>query len=98
MLSDHLKTCDYCRNEYDRRVNSSKPTISVKSASGYSKDKKPTIFVKSAASYSKRKRLSELGVIIKGISYPSLESISVFRTKGASEVAARKGLLKGKSS
>jgi hypothetical protein len=38
MLSDHLKTCDYCRNEYYSRV--SKPTIKVKSAASYGKRKK----------------------------------------------------------
>ena len=40
-------------------------------------------------SYSKRKRLTELGAIIKGISYPSLEPI--FQTKGASEIARKPG-------
>ena len=47
---------------------------------------KPTIYVKSASSYSKQKKLSELSAIIKGISYPSLESIPMFQTKGASVV------------
>jgi hypothetical protein len=42
---------------------------------------KPTIFVKSASSYNRRVKLSELSAIIKGISYPSLESIPMFRTK-----------------
>ncbi|MGA9296743.1 MAG: hypothetical protein WA326_02330 [Nitrososphaeraceae archaeon] len=52
---------------------------------------KPTILIKSASSYNKRKRLAELGAIIKGISYPGLESIPMFRTKGASEsLVARK--------
>ena len=69
-LEDHLRSCDYCRNKY------SKPTIRIKSASSYSKDKKPTIYVKSAANYGKQKKLGELGSIIKGISYPSL-SISI---------------------
>jgi hypothetical protein len=63
-FQDHLKTCSYCQ-----KGSNSKPTISVKSAS----------------SYSKQKKLSELAAIIKGISYPSLESM--FQTKGASEVA-----------
>jgi hypothetical protein len=48
---DHLKTCSYCQK------GSSKPTISIKSAS----------------SYNKRKKLAELGAIIKGISCPGLE-------------------------
>jgi hypothetical protein len=66
-LENHLKSCDYCRNKYN----------------------KPTIRIKSASSYSKHKKLGELGAIIKGISYPSLESIPVFQTKGASEVARK---------
>ena len=45
---------------------------------------KPTITVKGASSYYRQKKLSELGAIIKGISYPGLESIPVFQTKGAS--------------
>ena len=45
---------------------------------------KPTIFVKSASSYSKHKKLGELGAIIRGTSYPSLEPM--FQTKGASVV------------
>ena len=45
--------------------------------------------VKSRSSYSKQKKLTELGAIIKGASYPPI-SIPA-RTKGASEVAgARK--------
>jgi hypothetical protein len=55
MLSDHLETCEYCRNEYYSRIRGSKPTISVKSAS----------------SYSKQRKMAELAAIIKGISYPS---------------------------
>jgi hypothetical protein len=71
MFSDHLKTCEYCRNEYYRLS-------------------KPTILVKGTSSYRKQKRLSELGAIIRGTSYPSL-SIPMFRTKGASEVLRRPG-------
>jgi hypothetical protein len=52
---------------------------------------KPTISIKSASSYNKRKKLAELGAIIKGISYPNLESIPMFRTKGASEVTRKPG-------
>ena len=55
MFSDHLITCEYCRNEY------------------YTKVSKPTISVKSASSYRKQKKLSGLAAIIKGTSYPSLE-------------------------
>jgi hypothetical protein len=87
MYEDHLKTCEYCQKGSSSSTPKSKPTISVKSASSYSKVSKPTIFVKSASSYDKRKKLSELGAIIKGISYPSLElPIPMFQTKGVSEV------------
>lgn len=47
---------------------------------------KPTITVKGASSYYRQKKLTELGAIIKGTSYPTLEPM--FQTKGASEVAA----------
>ena len=80
MYEDHLRSCSYCQ-----KGSSSKPTIrvKVKSASSYRKaSTKPTIFVKLASSYGTRKKLSELGAIIKGASYPSLEPI--FLTKGAS--------------
>jgi hypothetical protein len=43
---------------------------------------KPTISIKSASSYNKRKKLAELGAIIKGTSYPSMEPM--LQTKGAS--------------
>ena len=53
--------------------------------------RKVTVRIKSASSYTKHKKLGELGAIIKGISYPGLESIPMFRTKGASEsLVARK--------
>lgn len=56
------------------------------------KASKPTILVKSASSYNRQKKLSELAAIIAGISYPSLEPISSrFQTKGASEVARKPG-------
>ena len=90
MLADHLETCDHCRNKY--YSNPSKPTIRIKSASAYSKVSKPTISIKSASTYRKQRKLSELGAIIKGVSYPPI-SIPVFRTKGASrsEVARKPG-------
>ena len=96
MYEDHLRTCEYCQkgnamNQYLSSMLqfSAKPTIKVKSASSYSKDKKPTIYVKSASSYNRQKKMAELGAIIKGTSYPSLEPM--LQTKGASEVArARK--------
>ena len=69
---DHLKTCSYCQKA--GRSSSSEQIH------------KPTVFIKSASSYSKQRKLSELGAIIKGISYPSLEPLPMFRTKGASVV------------
>ena len=68
-FQDHLKTCSYCQKGSLSLSLSSKPTISVKGAS----------------CYSKQKKLSELGAIIKGTSYPSI-SIPMFRTKAASVV------------
>jgi hypothetical protein len=45
---------------------------------------KPTVRIKSASSYRREKKLSELGALIRGISYPSLEPM--LQTKGASSV------------
>jgi hypothetical protein len=90
VLGDHLKTCEYCQKGSSKL----KPTIFIKSASSYYEDKKPTIYVKSAASYSKRKRLTELGAIIRGTSYPSLEPVPTFQTKGASGPIEREVKLK----
>jgi hypothetical protein len=69
-FQDQLKTCEYCQKGLQTPTQAHKPTISVKSAS----------------SYSKQKKLSELAAIIKGISYPSLESMPMFQfqTKGPS--------------
>jgi hypothetical protein len=53
---DHLKTCSYCQKE--------KGSLTQASAS----NPKPTISIKSASSYRKQKKLSELGAIIKGTS------------------------------
>ena len=86
MSQDHLRTCEYCQKAGRTRSAGQihhKPTIRIKSASSYNKDKKPTIFVKSASSYRKERKLTELGAIIRGTSYPPI-SIPVSRTKGAS--------------
>ena len=45
---------------------------------------KPTIYVKSKYTYAKQKKLGELGSIIRGTSYPSLEPLFQTQTKGAS--------------
>ena len=72
MYEDHLKTCSYCQSQNQKQKGASSLTS------------KPTIYVKSASSYRKQKKLTELGAIIRGTSYPSLESIPMFQTKGAS--------------
>ena len=86
MYEDHLKTCEYCQKGSQIQTQAqthNKPTIFIKSASAYSKLSKPTIYVKSASSYNRRKSLSELGSLIRGTSYPSVEAINSFQTKGA---------------
>jgi hypothetical protein len=52
-FQDHLKTCSYCRDSQSKKVE-----VSVKSGSGYYKDKK----------------LSELAAIIKGTSRTCLDT------------------------
>jgi hypothetical protein len=76
MYEDHLKSCEYCQSQ--KQKGASSLTTS-----------KPTIYVKGKFSYSKQKKLSELGAIIKGTSYPSLEPM--FQTKCASEVTRKPG-------
>jgi hypothetical protein len=58
---------------------------------GNREPQKPTVRIKAASSYRRERKLSVLASIIKGISYPSLEPIPMFRTKGASEVARKPG-------
>jgi hypothetical protein len=79
MYEDHLKTCSYCQNQNQKQKGASsltsKPTIYIKTIDG-----RPSI--------SKQKKPGELGAIIRGTSYPSLEPM--FQTKGASSEVARK--------
>lgn len=49
-----------------------------------SKERKPTIRIKAASSSDKRRKLTELGKLIRGTSYPGVENI--FRAKAASFV------------
>jgi hypothetical protein len=77
-FQDHLRLCNFSR----KGLTTHKPTIHIKSVSNYYENKKPTIYIRSPANYSKHKKLGELGAIIKGTSYPSLEPM--FQTKGAS--------------
>ena len=72
MYEDHLKTCSYCQNQNQKQKGASSLTS------------KPTIYIRSKITYTKQKKLGELGAIIKGTSYPSLEPIPMFQTKGAS--------------
>ena len=53
---DHLKTCSYCSKNNTN-----------------SQSRKPTVRIKAASSYNKQKKLSQLGAIIKGTSYAGLE-------------------------
>ena len=71
-FQDHLQSCDYCQKDIGQ-----KPTIRIKLASS-----KPTIHIRSKPEYIRHKKLGELGSIIRGTSYPSVEP--VFQTKGAS--------------
>jgi hypothetical protein len=48
---DHLKTCSYCSKNNPQ---------------------KPTVRIKAASSYRRERKLSELASIIKGVSYPSI--------------------------
>ena len=76
MYEDHLKSCEYCQNS--ERVT----RLGTKGASSSSFESKPTLYVKSKFTYTKQKKLGELGAIIKGTSYPSMEPM--LQTKGAS--------------
>ena len=49
-FQDHLKTCSYC-------------------SKNNTQSRKPTVRIKAASSYNKQKKLSQLGAIIKGTSY-----------------------------
>ena len=86
MYEDHLKSCEYCQKS--ERVT----RLGTKGASSSSSsfESKPTIHIKNKLIYTKHKKLTELGAIIKGTSYPSLDTGSSYRspvkTKGASEV------------
>ena len=59
-----------------------------------SQSRKPTVRIKSASSNNKQKKLTELGAIIRGTLYPSLESIPTFQTKGGSSQQERQIKLK----
>jgi hypothetical protein len=71
----------YSQCPYCNKGLKSKPTIRVKSASSCSNQKR------------KEKKLTELGAIIKGTSYPGVESI--FRAKGASTMIERNTRIQG---
>jgi hypothetical protein len=57
-------------------------TCSCSYCSKNSQFKKPVVKIKSASSYNRRNKLSELGSLIKGTSYPAISYPN--RAKGAS--------------
>jgi hypothetical protein len=67
---DHLVTCFYCNKNAQRKIQIQKPTVRIKAASSYRRERK----------------LSELASIIKGVSYstilyPSLKTCANSKTK-----------------
>ena len=67
---DHFKTCSYCNKGLQ----------------------KPTISVKSASSYRKQKKLSELAAIIRSTSYPPISiPIFRTKGASESEIARKPG-------
>jgi hypothetical protein len=57
----------------------------------YSQQQKPTVRIKAASSYRRERKLSELSAVIKGVSYPGISYVNVRKTKttnvkGASSV------------
>lgn len=76
-FQEHIKSCDFCSKKYaSENENRIKPTVRIKAASSYYKDKK----------------LSGLAAIIKGLSYPEISYVDVRKTnptksKGASSIS-----------
>jgi hypothetical protein len=65
----------------------------------YSQQQKPTVRIKAASSYRRERKLSELYAIIKGVSYPGISYVDVRKTKttnakGASSQLERQFKLK----
>ena len=57
-----MEYCNSYCSETDNRIKSASVIVTHK----------PTILIKSASSYSKQKKLTELGAIIRGTSYPPM--------------------------
>ena len=80
MYEDHLKTCEYCRkiNKYrhitNRQSSLNQHPVIVKIRNQQSQLNQHLVIVN-------ERNYLKLGAIMKGISYPSMESIPMFRTK-----------------
>jgi hypothetical protein len=57
-FQDHLKTCPDCREKY-------------------SHSQKPTVRIKAASSYRREKKLAELMSVIKGVSYSGISYVGI---------------------
>jgi hypothetical protein len=77
MYEDHLRTCDYCQR-----------AGRTSSAAYGQTHHKPTIYVKSASSYYREKKLAELGAVIKGVSYPGISYVGVKKTNATKTKSA----------
>lgn len=70
-VQDHLRTCSYCNKDLQ----------------------KPTVRIKAASSYRREKKLAELAAVIKGVSYPGISYAGTktkTNAKGASVVDKEK--------
>ena len=68
---DHLRTCPDCQ-----------------------KRQKPTIRVKGASSYRRERKLSELAAVISGVSYPSISYVSTKTKAASSSYVEKSQKLK----
>jgi hypothetical protein len=70
---DHLATCSYCSKN-----NPQKPTVRIKAASSYRREKRRE---------ERGEKLSELASVIRGVSYPSISYVgTIAKTKAASSL------------
>jgi hypothetical protein len=63
---DHLKTCSYCNKD----------------------SQKPTVRIKAASSYRREKKLAELGALVAGISYPGISYVGARETNATKAKSA----------
>lgn len=71
-FQDHLQTCSDCRERY-------------------SQSQKPTVRIKGASSYRRERKLSELASVIKGISYPGISYVGAVVKANANFITKTKG-------